>query len=197
VVAYDYPGYGRSSPINATDGNVQEAALAVLHFCLENIPHKVLILYGRSIGSVPTLYLASELHMKQKLLPQFQQKFGVFLHSPLASAIRVCSISSYLPEYVLKKCDCCFLNNMETCKAISCPVAIMHGKQDAIVPVRNAQYLWDSLPVHAKFEKLLLVGSLSFPATHNNLMLMYGTEHMDFLHALISKISSELHLKNV
>lgn len=79
ILTYDYTGYGRSSGstnrknltsnIEAVWANVKDRY---------NLDEKSTILYGFSLGSVPTVHLAT--------LVKFA---GVVLHSPLMSALRI------------------------------------------------------------------------------------------------------------
>ena len=79
IMTYDYSGYGRSTG-SVSEGNLYadiEAAWQCLGkrfgICAENV-----ILYGQSIGTVPTIDLAARYEIG-----------GVILHSPLMSGMRV------------------------------------------------------------------------------------------------------------
>jgi len=79
IMTYDYSGYGRSTG-GVSESNLYadiEAAWQCLGkrfgICAENV-----ILYGQSIGTVPTIDLAARYEIG-----------GVILHSPLMSGMRV------------------------------------------------------------------------------------------------------------
>lgn len=79
-MGYDYSGYGASTG-TPTVNNTLADITAVLHFLQSEYsvaPNRV-ILYGQSVGSGPSCYLASIQH----------DLAGVVLHSPLLSGVRV------------------------------------------------------------------------------------------------------------
>lgn len=79
VAAYDYSGYGQSTG-TPSEANICADALAVYHHLTTDCgidPHSSLVVYGQSIGSVATLYLASR-----------KAVAGIVLHSPLLSGLR-------------------------------------------------------------------------------------------------------------
>ncbi len=78
VMAYDYSGYGCSSG-SPTVNNTLADITAVLQ-CLSDaygIPASRVVLYGQSVGSGPSCYLAA----------QRPDLAGVVLHSPLLSGV--------------------------------------------------------------------------------------------------------------
>lgn len=80
VMGYDYSGYGCSTG-TPTVNNTLADITAVLRY-LQNgygVPPDRVVLYGQSVGSGPSCYLASE-------QPHLA---GVILHSPLLSGVRV------------------------------------------------------------------------------------------------------------
>jgi len=84
VLAYDYSGYGGSSG-SPCELNVYADAEAAFEYLTEEIglsPHQI-VLYGRSLGSGPSCYLA------QKSARACKSVGGLILHSPFASVYRV------------------------------------------------------------------------------------------------------------
>ncbi len=87
VLAYDYTGYGLSTPNHTTPSehlcykNIQAAyhhLTKVMH-----IPPAEIVLYGRSLGSGPSCYLA------QKTAEDGESVAGLILHSPFLSIYRI------------------------------------------------------------------------------------------------------------
>lgn len=77
---YDYSGYGASSG-KPSEANTY-ADIEAVYQCLQTeygVSQEDMILYGQSVGSGPTLHLASR-------LPRLR---GVVLHSAILSGIRV------------------------------------------------------------------------------------------------------------
>ncbi|VDP67614.1 unnamed protein product [Echinostoma caproni] len=95
IMCYDYSGYGASSgkPLEKNLYADAECALDVLRTKF-SVPLDQIVLYGQSIGTVPTVHLAT-LH----------RVAAVVLHSPLMSGLRVA-----FPR--LKRNYCCDLNLM-------------------------------------------------------------------------------------
>ena len=84
IMAYDYTGYGKSngSPCEESCYADIEAAYQYLQEVRRVQPEQI-VLYGRSLGSGPSCYLAS------KTAKEGQSVGGVILQSPLLSAYRV------------------------------------------------------------------------------------------------------------
>ncbi|KAK7855518.1 alpha/beta hydrolase domain-containing protein 17c [Quercus suber] len=110
VMGYDYSGYGASTG-KPSESNTYSDIEAVYQ-CLETeygISQEDLILYGQSVGSGPTLHLASK-------LPRLR---GVVLHSAILSGLRVlCHV----------KFTFCFdiYKNINKIKKVKCPVLVIH-----------------------------------------------------------------------
>ena len=66
VLAYDYEGYGKADgvPSEQTCYEDIDAAFEYLTETL-HIPSEYIVLYGRSVGSGPSCYLAERLHKEQ------------------------------------------------------------------------------------------------------------------------------------
>lgn len=179
VVSFDYPGYGQSCDIKPNEKNICEAIDVVLEYVEKVLLAQNVFLYGKSIGSVPALYAASKSEKKYK---------GLFLHSPLATAARVTFFRNVLPNFLLSNyCDHLYLDNLSRIKKVTCPTAIIHGKQDEIIDYHNSIELWKACP--HKFENLVLVGTNSFKALHNNIEYEYSTNLLDLLQHLLSQNS--------
>ena len=81
-----------------------------------SIDPESIILFGRSIGSGPTCYLAEKYPVA-----------GVILHSPLASILRVVvNIRWTLPFD--------YFPNVDRVAKMECPVFVIHGTRDEIIP---------------------------------------------------------------
>jgi pimeloyl-ACP methyl ester carboxylesterase len=113
VVAYDYPNYGASSKTAMCESALHSSIEAVYARCMEiGIPHEKLILMGQSLGSVPTLHLASRVYAKYN---------AVVLISPLASAFRAGFDETYVPSFVSRRLDGLLFNNLKAIENIHAP----------------------------------------------------------------------------
>mmetsp|Transcript_64925 Transcript_64925/g.130546 ORF Transcript_64925/g.130546 Transcript_64925/m.130546 type:complete len:268 (+) Transcript_64925:123-926(+) len=137
VFAYDYTGYGKSResrssvPVEPSEEHVYNDVLAVYDHLrtVLNIKPESLVLYGRSLGSGPTCFLA------ERLSQQGTPCAGVILQSPLLSAFRVAfNFRFTLPGDLFPNCD--------RMKNIKSPVFIIHGTRDEVVPFWHGQELF-------------------------------------------------------
>ncbi|CAH8498479.1 unnamed protein product [Schistosoma turkestanicum] len=130
IMCYDYSGYGMSSgkPLEKNLYADAECALNVLK-TKYSTPLNQIVLYGQSIGTVPTIHLAT-LH----------RVAAVVLHSPLMSGLRVA-----FPR--LKRNYCCdvFSNYVRAPRIIS-PTLIIHGTEDEVIDRMHAQRLYERIP---------------------------------------------------
>ncbi|CAN6486593.1 unnamed protein product [Victoria cruziana] len=124
---YDYSGYGASTG-KPTERNTY-ADIEAVYQCLETeygVSQENLILYGQSVGSGPTLHLASR-------LPRLR---GVVLHSGILSGLRVlCHL----------KVTFCFdiYQNINKIRNVKCPVLVIHGTEDDVVNWLHGKGLWE------------------------------------------------------
>ncbi|PUZ50217.1 hypothetical protein GQ55_6G042100 [Panicum hallii var. hallii] len=123
---YDYSGYGASTGKPSEENTY--ADIEAVYQCLETeygISQEDIILYGQSVGSGPTLHLASR-------LPRLR---GVVLHSAILSGLRVvCHVNFTLCFDIYK--------NVKKIKKVKCPVLVIHGTDDDVVNWSHGKELW-------------------------------------------------------
>ncbi|CAH8849047.1 unnamed protein product [Trichobilharzia szidati] len=143
IMCYDYSGYGVSTgkPLEKNLYADAECALNVLR-TKYSVPLNQIVLYGQSIGTVPTIHLAT-LH----------RVAAVVLHSPLMSGLRVA-----FPR--LKRNYCCdvFSNLARTPKIIS-PTLVIHGTRDEVVNVTHGYRICSALAGHLLLDPLFIDGA--------------------------------------
>mmetsp|Transcript_7044 Transcript_7044/g.15266 ORF Transcript_7044/g.15266 Transcript_7044/m.15266 type:complete len:368 (+) Transcript_7044:455-1558(+) len=135
IFAYDYTGYGL-----ATDqGDPSEdycfadvsAAFSYLTSVLQ-IPPSSIILYGRSLGSGPSCYLAA------RTADEGNAVGGLILHAPFLSVYRIVLESGCtLPGDRFPNVD--FAPNIRS------PVLFIHGTKDSIVPFNHSERLLETV----------------------------------------------------
>mmetsp|Transcript_85799 Transcript_85799/g.188374 ORF Transcript_85799/g.188374 Transcript_85799/m.188374 type:complete len:267 (-) Transcript_85799:26-826(-) len=118
VFAYEYCGYGLAEGTPSEDGCVACIEAAFQHLS-KLFPPNRMIAFGRSIGAGPTLELALR-H------PEIR---GVVLQSPPESCGRAVFGSFAWAGYHLD-----IFRNYEKIGDVACPVLVMHGTIDEIVP---------------------------------------------------------------
>ncbi|XP_037453022.1 alpha/beta hydrolase domain-containing protein 17C-like isoform X2 [Triticum dicoccoides] len=140
IMCYDYSGYGASTGKPSEYNTYYD--IEAVYDCLKKeygIGQEDLILYGQSVGSGPTLHLASRL---EKLR-------GVVLHSGILSGIRV-----LYPVKVTLWFD--IFKNIDKIKQVECPVLVIHGTADDIVDFSHGKRLWEL--AKEKYEPLWVKG---------------------------------------
>ncbi|MDR3547190.1 MAG: alpha/beta hydrolase [Candidatus Pacebacteria bacterium] len=138
VIAVEYRGYGvyrEGEP--AADSLLEDADLVyryittVLHFSPEDV-----IVFGRSIGSGPSCYLASKYSLH-----------SLVLMSGFTSLREVAKgfVGSVLQFLVAERFE-----NKEWLGSARCPVFIVHGRRDHLVPPKHALALRDAVKSQVK-----------------------------------------------
>ena len=152
ILAYDYTGYGKShgTPTEPQCYNDIDAAYHHLTH-VRNIPPEQIVLYGRSLGSGPSCYLAA------KTARSGRSVAGVILQSPLLSAFRVAfNFRFTVPGDRFP--------NLHYAPYIACPVFIVHGTQDEVVPFWHGEELFLSVRSKWRAKPFWVEG-----AGHNNI----------------------------
>lgn len=145
VLAYDYPGYGHSSG-RATEKSCEAAQQAAWEHLTgtRKVPASSVVVVGRSVGGGPAVWLAAR-----------QAPAGLVLLAPFTSAFRV-----QIP-FPLFPCD--RFPNLKRIAGVSCPLLVIHGEQDRIIPAEHGRRVFAAHPGPDK-EFLPLEG-----AGHNDL----------------------------
>ncbi|XP_047306983.1 alpha/beta hydrolase domain-containing protein 17B-like [Impatiens glandulifera] len=140
LLGYDYSGYGQSSG-KPSEHNTY-ADIEAAYKCLEEnfgAKQEEVILYGQSVGSGPTLDLASR-------LPKLR---AVILHSPILSGLRVMYPVKRTYWFDIYK-------NIDKIPLVKCPVLIAHGTADDVVDCSHGKQLWELC--QEKYEPLWIKG---------------------------------------
>ncbi|XP_062311332.1 alpha/beta hydrolase domain-containing protein 17A-like [Osmerus eperlanus] len=148
IFSYDYSGYGASSG-KPSEKNLYADIDTAWHALRTRygISPESVILYGQSIGTVPTVDLASRYECA-----------AVILHSALTSGMRVA-----FPETSKTYCFDAF-PNIEKVSRIPSPVLIIHGTEDEVIDFSHGLALYERCP--SAVEPLWVEG-----AGHNDIEL--------------------------
>jgi len=135
ILAYDYEGYGKTAGL-PSEQSCYEDIDAAYSFLTETLrtPSENIVLYGRSLGSGPSCYLAEKLHLQQVQLG------GMILQAPLLSIFRVAFNFRYTLPYDM-------FPNIDRIANTSCPIFVVHGTKDEVVPFWNGQALFLAAPI--------------------------------------------------
>lgn len=155
IMAYDYSGYGKSNGAPTENGCYADIEAAYTYLTTErHILSEQIVLYGRSLGSGPSCYLAS------KTASQGRSVAGVILQSPLLSAYRV----AFNFRFTMAGDK---FPNIDYAPHIRCPVFIIHGTQDEVVPFWHGQDLFLAVQQPWRAKPFWVEG-----AGHNNIEAM-------------------------
>ncbi|KAL3314279.1 hypothetical protein Ciccas_007103 [Cichlidogyrus casuarinus] len=184
IMCYDYSGYGESSgrPLESNLYADADCAIKQLHERYQ-VPFEKMVLYGQSIGSVPTCHLATKYRVA-----------AVVLHSALLSGIRVPFPEvkkTYCCDVFTKHgfCECdsfgfvvvCFYGGQDGAHAalsissiakapkIISPTLVIHGTKDEVISFFHGLTLYNSLPERMRLPPFFITG-----AGHNNCELYPG-----------------------
>jgi fermentation-respiration switch protein FrsA (DUF1100 family) len=142
VFAYDYRGYGLSDGtpserrVYADIDGAYDYLTGQLH-----VPPQRIIAYGRSLGAGAAVDLAAR-----------RPVGGLILESPFLSAFRV---MTRVPLFPFDK-----FRNADKIGRVRCPLLVMHGEADEIVPFWHGRQLFDKAPGPNIF--------VAIPGAHHN-----------------------------
>ncbi|HEY6251303.1 MAG TPA: alpha/beta hydrolase, partial [Candidatus Angelobacter sp.] len=164
VLAYDYEGYGTSEgkPGEKAAYDDEDAAYEYLTSTLHTEPDH-LIIFGKSVGSGPAVHLAAR-----------RQIAALILQSPFLSAFRVLTRVPLLPFDKFP--------NYRDIRAVHCPVLIVHGDSDTVIPPWHGRKLFERANEPRKF--------VSVPgADHNDLEMVAGKTYTATLQEFATFVS--------
>jgi len=134
IFAYEYTGYGMSTgePHEQAVYADIEAAFKYLRDII-GIPWTEVVLYGRSVGSGPSIHLATRTAVR-----------AMVLQSPLLSIFRIAMHSRFtLPGDMF--------TNVDKIGKVRCPVYVVHGTKDEIVPFWHGEDLVRNCRKHCAY----------------------------------------------
>jgi len=166
VLAWDYRGYG------ASEGTPSEKTLyadgqAVYDYLVQELktPPERVIVFGRSLGSVAAVDLAAR-----------QPVAGLILEGGLVSGQRVLLPFPVFPFDRFR--------NIDKIGKVRCPVLIIHGTADEVVPFRNGEALFRA--AHEPKRNWRVEG-----AGHNDLAFQVGPEYGRKLHEFAAWVDEQ------
>jgi fermentation-respiration switch protein FrsA (DUF1100 family) len=124
VFAWDYRGYGTSEG-RASEGTLYSDVRAVYRYLVNELntqPAKIILL-GRSLGGAAAIDLAGS-----------EEVAGVIAECPFTSAFRTVSIMRLMPFDKFE--------NIDKIDKVRCPILIMHGRNDTVVPFSHGEALF-------------------------------------------------------
>jgi fermentation-respiration switch protein FrsA (DUF1100 family) len=166
VLMYDYRGYGTCEGSPSVRNAYQDIDAAYRWLVEEKqIDPKTIIAQGRSVGGGPATWLAAH-----------REVGGLILESTFVSAFRV---RTYWPLVPWDK-----FNNLRHIKQTTCPVLVMHGRNDKVLPFWHGKKLYDAAPgekVH-----LWIDG-----AEHNDYAYVAGNRYFESFQTFMERVSED------
>jgi len=124
VFAYDYRGYGTSGGTPSESNAYRDIDTAYDYLTTKlNVPTQKIIVYGRSVGGGPTVDLASR-----------KSVAGLIVESTFTKAFLVVT---RIPIVPFDK-----FGNIDKIKRVRCPVLVIHGTGDSVIPFSHGQQLF-------------------------------------------------------
>ena len=163
IFAYDYHGYGTSGG-KATEQNAYEDIDAAYNHLTQvlRVPSDRIIAHGRSLGGAVAIDLASRKPLG-----------GLVVESSFVSAFRVVTGYRIFPFDKFR--------NADKIKAVRCPVLVIHGRQDEVIPFWHGERLFEL----ANEPKMNFWAD---GAGHNNLKPVAGPEYVRALKAFTESL---------
>lgn len=132
ILGYDYPGYGLSAGSCCEAACCQALQACVAYLARQDVDRSSIVLMGRSLGSGPAVDVASK-----------QLGFaGLILQSPFLSILRtrLCIVVASSMK------DADLFDNEGKISQVDCPVFVLHGSEDSVVPLGHGEELWNRAP---------------------------------------------------
>ncbi|HEY9687984.1 MAG TPA: alpha/beta fold hydrolase [Coleofasciculaceae cyanobacterium] len=160
MLAYEYPGYGQTSG-QPSQQSLCRSLEAASDFLIreESVPVSAQIAYGISLGGAVTVDVASRRHFKAVILESTMTRFADVVRNWLQSH-RIPPWLLPLHEHVQSEFD-----SISKIAKIRCPMLVMHGTADPLVPYSCAKALYEQAGTPQDQKSLQ-----SFPLPEHNLM---------------------------
>ncbi|HMQ29446.1 MAG TPA: alpha/beta fold hydrolase [Chloroflexaceae bacterium] len=140
VLLVDYRGYGQSGGRIAGEAQLHADMAAVYAWVAARYPEEQIVLYGRSLGSALAARLAAE--RAPRLL---------ILESPFYSLEAIARRQfPFVPPFLLKYP----LRTWRWMGQVRCPVVLIHGTADEVVPFADGERLAASVTTPLRFHRV-------------------------------------------
>jgi fermentation-respiration switch protein FrsA (DUF1100 family) len=169
VFAYEYSGYGESSGVPSEAdlySDVEAAYHYLTHDC--SILDEQIVCYGQSIGSVPSIDLASRADIG-----------GVILHSAMKSGLGV--IHDVKTTFWFD-----VFQNAARIKRVTSPVFVIHGTSDTEIPFEHGVTLYEALAPEMAYDPWWVK-----EAGHNDIEINHRPLYFERLSRFLQAIDSQ------
>mmetsp|Transcript_14447 Transcript_14447/g.37019 ORF Transcript_14447/g.37019 Transcript_14447/m.37019 type:complete len:924 (-) Transcript_14447:239-3010(-) len=138
VMSFEFPGYGLHVG-SASMRSIDEAAVAVADFLINELKVNIaqVVWYGRSIGSGPAVRMVHRITKELGCQPG-----GVILQCGYANFPEV---AGHLFGRMAKQLVSPLWKNEAMVKELRCPVLLIHGRNDTMIPIEQSEKLWNAV----------------------------------------------------
>lgn len=168
VFAYEYSGYGESSGV-PSEADLYCDIDAAFHYLTNDcgIEEADIVLMGQSVGSVPTVDLASRSRVG-----------GIILQSAFKSGLSVIHEVEVMYWFDV-------FQNATKIESVQAPVFCIHGTHDAEIPFEHGMALYEATPPEFAFDPWWVKG-----AGHNDIETDYREEYFDQLSGFLTSLDA-------
>eukprot|EP00927_Polykrikos_kofoidii_P049285 TRINITY_DN43363_c0_g1_i1.p1 TRINITY_DN43363_c0_g1~~TRINITY_DN43363_c0_g1_i1.p1 ORF type:complete len:394 (-),score=60.99 TRINITY_DN43363_c0_g1_i1:30-1211(-) len=130
VLAVEYPGYGLLQDMAPSEDGVYEVALTAFRFLVDEIKvrYSQIILFGRSLGSGPAVFLAAQYPVGGLILISAFSSIKAAVHS-IVGRLLAWTFNERFPNHKL-------IAN------VSCSTLFIHGESDGLIPAEHSLRLF-------------------------------------------------------
>ncbi len=165
VFIIDYRGYGKSEGSPSESGLYLDARAAWDYLTIERgVPSNRIIIFGKSLGSVPAVDLASKVEAASLVVQ------SGFTSAPDMAA----SIFPFLPKVLLHS----KMDSINKVANVGYPKLFIHSPIDEVVPYKLGRRLFDAAPEPKQFYEVS-------GAPHNETYIVGGKAYLQALRAFI------------
>jgi hypothetical protein len=139
LLAVDYRGYGESDGVPTERGLYTDARAAYDYLTVvRKIPARRIVIYGHSLGSGVAVELASSVPAAGLIIE------GAFTSVPDRGA----ELYRYIPVQWIARNR---FNSLARIRSLRMPLLVIHGRDDATIPISHGRRLFDAAPEPKSF----------------------------------------------
>jgi fermentation-respiration switch protein FrsA (DUF1100 family) len=170
LLALDYRGYGESSGRAGIEGTQRDAEAAWAWLASRpEIDSARIVIYGRSVGSGPALHLAAQ-----------RPAAGLILESAFTSLRDMARVHyPIFPSFIAGS----GFDNLKTIRRVRCPILLVYGDSDQLVPFTMGRTLAERAGAGAEFHAIP-------GADHNDTYDSGGDAYVARVQAFITRVTA-------
>lgn len=121
----DYRGFGRSNG-NPTLKGISEDGESVYNYVKDKYPNREIILWGESIGSGVSWYLAAKYEVEGLIITSGYSSLATVINGVVPVIGTLSSMFTFIP------------NNSGLVEQVKCQILLIHGELDTLIPISHA-----------------------------------------------------------